>query len=134
MAFGIESRVPFLDFRVAEYLASLPLDQKIRNGVTKHVLRQAIRGLVPESIRCRMDKMGFVTPEEVWMREDLRLLIEEILSSDSFGARPYWNADQVGRSYRVYVDRQASYSPEIWRIVCTELWLRIFFDKREDRV
>lgn len=134
MAFGVESRVPFLDYRVAEYLASLPLDQKIRDGVTKHVLRQAIRGLVPESIRCRMDKMGFVTPEEVWMKEDLRPLIEEILTSDTFTDRPYWDADLVRQSYLAYVEGRAAYSPEIWRIVCTELWLRTFFDSREGRV
>jgi len=134
MAFGVESRVPFLDYRVAEYLASLPLDQKIRDGVTKYVLRQAIMGLVPESIRCRMDKMGFVTPEEVWMKEDLRPLIEEILASDTFTARPYWNAGMVRRSYLAYVEGREAYSPEIWRVVCTELWLRTFFDGRDDRV
>jgi asparagine synthase (glutamine-hydrolysing) len=134
MAFGVESRVPFLDYRVAEFLASLPLDQKIRHGVTKHVLRQAIRGLVPENIRCRMDKMGFVTPEEVWMKEDLRPLIEDILTSDTFTARPYWDADMVRRSYLAYVEGREAYSPEIWRVVCTELWLRTFFDGRDDRV
>lgn len=134
MAFGVESRVPFLDYRVAEYLASLPLDQKIRDGVTKHVLRQAIMGLVPESIRCRMDKMGFVTPEEVWMKENLRPLVEKILSSVRFGGRSYWDADQVRQSYLAYVEGKATYSPEIWRVVCTELWLRMFFDERDDRV
>lgn len=134
MAFGVESRVPFLDFRVVEFLASLPLDQKIRNGVTKHVLRQAIKGLVPEYIRCRMDKMGFVTPEEVWMKEDLHSLIEEVLSSDRFRTRPYWDADQVRQSYFAYVKEGAAYSPEIWRIICTELWLRTFFDGRGDRI
>ncbi|NLD57455.1 MAG: asparagine synthase (glutamine-hydrolyzing), partial [Methanomicrobiales archaeon] len=72
MAFSIESRVPYLDYRFVEYVCALPLDQKIRRGVTKVALRNAIRGIVPESIRCRMDKMGFVTPEEVWMKEDLR--------------------------------------------------------------
>jgi asparagine synthase (glutamine-hydrolysing) len=128
MAFGVESRVPFLDYRVAEYLGTLPLDQKIRHGVTKYVLRQAIRGLVPENIRNRMDKMGFVTPEEIWMKEDLYPLITEILSSEQFGKRSYWDADAVRQSYQAYVDGQATYSPEIWRIVCTELWLRTFFD------
>ncbi|MDD1658789.1 MAG: asparagine synthase (glutamine-hydrolyzing), partial [Methanomicrobiales archaeon] len=58
MAFSIESRVPFLDHRVVEFLAALPLHQKIRDGVTKYILRKAIQGLVPEAIRCRMDKMG----------------------------------------------------------------------------
>ena len=72
MAFSIESRVPYLDVDLVEYIASLPLNQKIRNGVTKIALRNAVKGILPESIRCRMDKMGFVTPEEIWMKEHLR--------------------------------------------------------------
>jgi asparagine synthase (glutamine-hydrolysing) len=130
MAFSIESRVPFLDYRFVEYVASLPLDQKIRGGVTKIALRNAIRGIVPESIRCRMDKMGFVTPEEVWMREDLRPFVLEVLSSATFASRKYWNADAVIRDYLAFLDGRSRYSPEVWRIVCTELWFRTFFDGR----
>lgn len=133
MAFSIESRVPFLDYRLVEYIAALPLSQKIRGGVTKVVLRNAIRGIVPESIRCRMDKMGFVTPEEVWMKEDLRPFVLEVLSSPSFAARKYWHADAVIRDYLAFIDGKSRYSPEVWRIVCTELWLREFFDRRGTR-
>ncbi|MDD1666718.1 MAG: asparagine synthase (glutamine-hydrolyzing) [Methanomicrobiales archaeon] len=130
MAFSIESRVPFLDHRVVEFLATLPLHQKIRNGVTKYILRKAIRGLVPEAIRCRMDKMGFVTPEEVWMKEGLRPFVLEILTSPSFRERKYWDAEKVLSSYTSYIEGRSAYSPEIWRIVCTELWLKQVFDGR----
>ena len=130
MAFSIESRVPYLDIRLVEFIASLPLDQKIRNGVTKIALRNAIKGILPESIRCRMDKMGFVTPEEVWMKENLRPFVLEVLSSDSFCNRSYWNADRVVRDYQAFLHGKSAYSPEIWRIFCTELWLRKFFDQR----
>jgi len=130
MAFSIESRVPYLDHRLVEYIAGLPLHQKIRHGVTKYVLRRAIKGLVPDAVRCRMDKMGFVTPEEAWMREELRPLVLDILTSPSFRARPYWDADQVLESYNRYADGRSPYSPELFRIVCTELWLRKMFDPR----
>ena len=130
MAFSIESRVPYLDHRVVEFLASLPLSQKIRGGVTKFILRKAIKGLVPDEIRCRMDKMGFVTPEEAWMREGLRTFVTGVLSSPTFRARKYWDADAVIRNYTDFLERRGEYSPEIWRIVCTELWLRMFFDER----
>jgi asparagine synthase (glutamine-hydrolysing) len=129
MAFSIESRVPYLDVYLVEYIASLPLNQKIRNGVTKIALRNAVKGILPESIRCRMDKMGFVTPEEIWMKEHLRPFVLAVLSSDSFLARPYWNAEHVVRDYLAFLEGRSAYSPEIWRIVCTELWLRKFFDK-----
>jgi len=130
MAFSIESRVPYLDVRLVEYVASLPLDRKIRNGVTKIALRSAVKGIIPESIRCRMDKMGFVTPEEIWMKEALRPFVLAVISSDSFRARPYWNADAVMKDYQAFIDGKSAYSPGVWRIVCTELWLRKFFDQR----
>ena len=132
MAFSLESRVPYLDVRLAEYVASLPLDQKIRNGVTKIALRKAVKGIIPESIRCRMDKMGFVTPEEIWMKETLRPFVLDVLSTDHFRARPYWNAEAVVKNYLAFLDGKSAYSPEIWRIVCTELWLRKFFDRRTE--
>ena len=130
MAFSIESRVPYLDVRFVEYVASLPPDQKIRNGVTKIALRNAVKGIIPECIRCRMDKMGFVTPEQIWMKETLRPFVLAVISADSFRARPYWNADAVMRDYQAFLGGGSAYSPEIWRIVCTELWLRKFFDRK----
>jgi asparagine synthase (glutamine-hydrolysing) len=131
MAFSIEARVPYLDVRVVEYIASLPLRQKIQNGVTKVSLRRAIKGIIPESIRCRMDKMGFVTPEEVWMRESLRPFILKILNSSDFHKRPFWEADAVVKDYLKFLEGSSLYSPEIWRIICTELWLQKFFDHRD---
>ncbi len=133
MAFSIESRVPYLDVRFVEFVASLPLDRKIRQGVTKHVLRRAIRGIVPEPIRCRMDKMGFVTPEEVWMKEELRPFILELISSKSFKKRPYWDADAVADNYLEFLKGSSAYSPELFRIACAELWLRRFFDESPAR-
>jgi len=132
MAFSLESRVPYLDVRFVEYLTALPLDQKIRNGVTKIALRNAVKGIIPESIRCRMDKMGFVTPEEIWMKETLHPFVLDVLRTDSFRARPYWNAEAVVKNYLAFLDGKSVYSPEIWRIVCTELWLRKFFDRRTE--
>jgi asparagine synthase (glutamine-hydrolysing) len=130
MTHSIESRVPFLDVRLVEYIASLPLNQKIRGGVTKFSLRKAIKNIVPEQVRCRMDKMGFVTPEEVWMKEELRPFVLGIISAPGFAARPYWNADAVTKNYLAFLEGSSAYSPEVWRIVCTELWLQKFFDKR----
>lgn len=132
MGFSIESRVPYLDVRLVEYIASLPLSQKVRNGVTKVALRRAIRDKVPESIRCRGDKMGFVTPEECWMKNELRPFMLEIFSSASFKSRSYWDADAVAQDYCAFLDGKSEYSPEIWRIACAELWMRKFIDGPRD--
>ena len=129
MAFSLEARVPYLDYRLVEFVASLPQDQKIRNGVTKFVLRKAIKGLVPEKIRCRMDKKGFSTPEEVWMKNELREEMLRIFQSDSFQQRPYWDASAVVQDYQMFLDGKISYSSELWRFACVELWLRMFIDE-----
>src|SRR6185312_6272525 len=68
MAWSVESRVPFLDYRVVEFLAGLPYGAKVHRGTTKNVLRIAMKGVLPEPVRCRTDKMGFVTPEETWLK------------------------------------------------------------------
>jgi len=130
MKFSIEARVPYLDVDFSSYIASLPYNQKIRNGVTKFALRNAIKGIIPEIIRNRMDKMGFVTPEEEWMKYELSQFMFDILYSTSFKNRPYWNSDKVLKDYQEFVEGKTAYSNDIWRIVCTELWLRKFFDNR----
>ena len=70
MAHSVESRVPFLDYRLVEFVLGLPEDYKIADGTTKRVLREAMLGWLPERVRERVDKMGFVTPEEVRLREE----------------------------------------------------------------
>jgi len=59
--------------------------------VTKISLRNAVKGIVPEKIRMRMDKMGFVTPEEVWMKNDLKDFVIDIITSESFNSRRLWD-------------------------------------------
>ncbi|MDD1638904.1 MAG: hypothetical protein LUO99_01260, partial [Methanomicrobiales archaeon] len=57
--------------------------------------------------------------------------ILEIFSSPSFNSRPYWDAEAVRAEYRRYREGQTPYSPEFWRIACTELWLRAVFDRAD---
>lgn len=128
MAFSIEARVPFLDHRLVEWLASLPPEVKLEGGMTKVVLREAMTGLLPEEVRLRRDKMGFVTPEDRWLRVELRQEIESIVASDRFRSRPYWRAQVVQDSYRRYCDGQVAIGPTVWRWVNLELWLRRFCD------
>ncbi|UUX91253.1 asparagine synthase (glutamine-hydrolyzing) [Methanoplanus endosymbiosus] len=127
MAFSVEARVPFLDYRIVEYANNLPGDKKIRKGITKYILRKSIKGIIPEEIRCRMDKKGFSTPEEIWMKEELKDNIIEVMKSSSFKTRKYWNSVLVYSDYCSFINDKKEYSSEIWRIVCTELWLRKFF-------
>jgi asparagine synthase (glutamine-hydrolysing) len=76
-----------------------------------------------------MDKMGFVTPEEVWMKFELRPFVLRVFTDTKFHARPYWDADAVIKNYLAFLDGRSAYSPELFRIACAELWLRMLFDK-----
>jgi asparagine synthase (glutamine-hydrolysing) len=84
MAFSVESRVPFVDHVLTEFVAGLPLNQKLRDGWTKFILREALRGILPEAIRTRRDKLGFVTPEAVWFRAELAREVERTYRDAAF--------------------------------------------------
>jgi asparagine synthase (glutamine-hydrolysing) len=130
MAFSLETRLPFLDYRLVEYVFSLPVDQKIKEGVTKVVLRNALKGILPEEIRNRHDKMGFVTPEEIWFRTTLRNQIHQIINSKSFASRGYFDVRKVNEIFAEHCSEKRNWSLTIWRWVSLELWFRTFIDKK----
>lgn len=68
MAHSIESRCPFLDYRLVEFALGLPDSYKFSDGITKRALRKAMDGILPDTIRDRVSKLGFMAPEEVWMK------------------------------------------------------------------
>jgi len=133
MRWSIETRVPFLDYRLVEYAMSLPSCCKIRKGTTKYILRKALRGLVPERILNRCDKIGFAAPDDDWLRSpNFMKTAREIFESASFKSRRYWKSEEVmhmleeqngeGRKSR------KDHANELWRIINVELWLRAFVD------
>src|SRR5262249_42713471 len=74
MAFALEIRLPFLDYRLADFALSIPAGQKIRNGWSKYILRWAFPEL-PAAVRWRRDKQGFILPEACWLRNELAAVI-----------------------------------------------------------
>jgi asparagine synthase (glutamine-hydrolysing) len=84
MAFSREARVPFLDHRLVEYVAGLPLNLKLRNGWTKYCLRRGGQNVLPGKILQRKDKIGFATPEDEWFRRALKDEIRQTFHQASF--------------------------------------------------
>ena len=129
MFFSIEARVPFLDYRLVEKTLSLNSDQFIKKGMTKHILREAVKGIVPESIRNRKDKTGFVTPESDWFREDpFKSLVMEVLQSESFRNRKIVDPAKALRLYRAHLRGSKNISKEIWKWIHLEMWFREYID------
>ena len=130
MAFSLESRLPFLDYRLVEYIFSLPPEQKLKEGVTKVVLRDAMKGTLPDEIRNRMDKMGFGTPQDIWFRTVLKESISEIIGSKSFAERGYFDVHKVRKAFENHCSGKINISSLIWRWVNLEVWLRTLIDNR----
>src|SRR5213593_543995 len=128
MAFGIETRLPFLDYRLVEFLYGLAPELKIRNGWTKAVLREALAGVLPDEVRWRTDKMGFVTPEDIWFRTSLREMTRDILSDARTRARGYLNVEAALQEFEAHEAGRKNISFTIWRWLNLELWCRAFVD------
>jgi asparagine synthase (glutamine-hydrolysing) len=124
MAHSIEARVPFLDYKLAEYTASLPDDCKIHNGYTKYILREALQGTLPEKICWRTDKKGFVTPEEIWFRENSAALRVYLLQTVDL-AKGLLN-HKIVAMYDDFAAGRAAYDPVFWRVICFGRWLQLF--------
>ncbi len=128
MAFSIESRVPFLDYRLVEFIYSLSDDQKIRDGQTKWVMRQALKGILPEKIRIRQDKIGFATPEEIWMKAALGRDMQKVFASEEFENRGYFQKGKTALMFNKYLQGEIKDYHLFWRLYNLEKWFRIFID------
>jgi asparagine synthetase B (glutamine-hydrolysing) len=116
------------DYRLVEYCFTLPWSQKIRHGTTRYIQRQAMEGILPESIIRRQDKIGFSTPEDSWFRSDLKDDFRHILDSESFRSRPYFRDIKVEEAWDAHQAGKIDNAVRIWRWVNFEMWLRQFVD------
>jgi asparagine synthase (glutamine-hydrolysing) len=123
MARSIEARVPFLDYRLVELLAGMPDTYKLRRGVTKLVFRESMRGVLPETVRDRRDKMGFVTPEEVWLTRSARAWFRDAVGAATEAAPDYFDADRVLGLVDAMAEGRMAFSFLPWRILCFGRWI-----------
>ncbi|MEO8287246.1 MAG: asparagine synthase (glutamine-hydrolyzing) [Chloroflexota bacterium] len=122
MAFSIESRVPFLDYRLVEYVFRQASHLRIHDGWTKWIQRTAVDDKLPADIVWRRDKVGFETPEQQWFRAGKSHLLS-ILNDDS-SASSYLDMAQVRREAPGMID--VGNTAQVWRWVNLVLWLRSF--------
>jgi asparagine synthase (glutamine-hydrolysing) len=127
MAHSIETRLPFLDYRLVEFLVNCPEHLKLRAGWTKWILREAMRGILPDKIRLRRRKLGFDTPESQWMRAQLGSLVEDAFSGCQPKTSPYLDAAKVRHEYRNFVagSPAALSVSSLFRPLMLELWARV---------
>lgn len=126
MAHSIETRVPLLDHGLAEFAATIPPQLNLRGGTTKYILKQAMRGILPDRIIDR-PKRGFAVPLSFWFRGKLGAYARDLVLSDRSRRRGIFNAryveDLIARN-----DRGQNLDLQIWTVISFELWARTFLD------
>ena len=127
MAHSIESRVPLLDHRLAEYALRLPLHLKIRQGARKHLLKQVAGRLLPAEILNR-PKQGFGVPLAVWCRGRLREAFTDVLRSASVRQRGYFEPAEVDRLLQEHLTGRRNHDLRLWQLYMFELWHRHYAD------
>jgi len=127
-AHGLEERFPFLDYRIAEFMFRLPWSFKVYRGISKVLIRHAMRGWVPDAVLDRHQKIGMEVPEDKWVRGPLSHLIQDVAASKSFRERGLWRAGPVRALIEDHLAGRVNRGNLIWRITGTELWFRMFLD------
>ena len=123
MAFSIETRLPFLDYRLVEFVFSLPDDQRLQGPVTKAILRRALADRIPRAVLDRRDKMGFETPTDVWLRRREAGELERRLLAA--GALDAWIDPLALRvELAAYVEGRRPIGLQIWRWLSLDAWAR----------
>ncbi len=123
MAHGLETRSPFVDRELMEYVFTLPDHFKLRGGRTKVILRQAFADLLPPTV-ARRSKMGFTVPLASWFRRELRDYLKDLLLSSEAKLRGYLNQDYVRQLYDAHLAGQADHATRLWTVLTFEVWLR----------
>lgn len=131
MAFAVESRVPFLDHRLVEAVFAMPADFKLRDGITKYVLREAVRDIVPPSILENRRKQGFTTPVSRWFRERPDETINRVLLSERCLQRGLFEPRRLRKMIAQHVMGERDLGPILFRWLSCELWFREFIDGQD---
>ena len=125
MAHSIESRVPFLDYRLVEFVMNCSSEFKIKGSQTKRILREGMQSVIPAKIKNRMDKIGFATPEEVWIRQEAPEIFREKVEQAIEKSKGVINEDFLNLFDDIVAGRKP-FNFVIWRIISFSEWMQVF--------
>jgi asparagine synthase (glutamine-hydrolysing) len=123
MAVSLESRVPFLDHRVAELAARIPVSMKVKGGKGKHILRELLYREAPRALFER-PKAGFAVPVGEWLRGPLRPWAEDLLEPGRMAQEGYFDAAIVRRRWREHLSGRRDSTPALWAVLMFQAWHR----------
>lgn len=123
MAFSLETRVPFLDYRLVEFALSLDSKYKIDKFINKKIVRDYAKEIIPDSVLNRKDKMGFISPQESWQKNELKSEIGRAFDYIESNGLLNLDKDFILSKYKSYIDGKNNDWPFIWRVFCLYRWL-----------
>lgn len=123
MANSLETRVPFLDYRIVEFALSTPMHYKIRDGQSKWLLRQLLARHVPRNLFER-PKQGFTLPLAEWLRGPLRDWAEDLLAPYSLNATGLFNSEMVRKAWQEHLTGRFNHQRGLWTILMFQSWLK----------
>ncbi len=123
MAHSLEVRPPFLDHRIVEFAASLPERLKIRGGTQKLVLRELMRGKLPETVLKRK-KTGFDIPTHDWFRGPLRALLRDTVTPHAIAASGIFDGHAIEALIRDHMERRINVGYHLWGLLTLFLWMK----------
>ncbi|MEN3336004.1 MAG: hypothetical protein V7641_5369 [Blastocatellia bacterium] len=127
MAASLEARSPFLDHHLMEFAASLPARYKLRGLTTKHLLKKALRGMLPAENLTRR-KMGFGVPLAHWFRSELKGFLGETVLSERALRRGYFKPAAVRQLIAQHTEGKRDHAHQLWTLLMLELWHQEFID------
>ena len=125
MASGVEIRMPFMDHRLVTYTFSLPWTSKVGGTYTKRIMRDALKGIMPEQIRLRRSKIGWNAPLHEWFKGPLKDVIENLIKDEEFPVK-------IKKAWKKFIQKQNPSFQEgqkLWMLIMPELWKRSLISK-----
>lgn len=132
MAHSIESRVPFLDYRLVDLGLNLPPNCLLKGDISRPLYRNTLKSFLPEEITKRKDKLGFPTPFIKWTRNTLKPYINDILISDNFQLYKFLDKKEIIQNLKLHYEGKLDYSWELWRILSLNIFLNLSKDLVHD--
>jgi asparagine synthase (glutamine-hydrolysing) len=131
MAHGVEVRSPFMDWRLVTFTFSLPSESKIGGGFTKRILRDALKGILPEPIRQRTRKLGFPNMAESWSSPKAQEFIRDAVNSAAFQGSGIWDGKRIKAELEAAMRRQdLPVIKKAWIYVQAMTLMEMFQEKR----
>jgi asparagine synthase (glutamine-hydrolysing) len=121
MAVSLEARVPFLDYRFVEFAATIPSSLRLHGKRTKHILKEAMKGILPEMILNR-GKEGFSIPIKNWMKQELKPMMQEALSENCLRRAGFFQPAYVSRLIDEHLRGKENHSHRLWALMMFQMW------------